>query len=110
MPTPVLRDDRLYLVQDDGIAIAIDIRSGKPFWKKRLGFAVTASPTWLKGTILACGESGQCLTLDPANGNTLSAIDLREPIFASPTVWGARLFVRARDKLHCFDIETSNAP
>lgn len=110
VPTPILRDDRLYLVQDDGIAIAIDIRSGKPSWKKRLGFAVTASPTWLKGTILACGESGQCSTLNPENGNTLSEIDLHEPIFASPTVLGSRLLVRTRERLHCFDIETSTAP
>lgn len=110
VPTPVMKDGKLYVVQDDGIAQAIDLRSGKPIWKKRLGFAVTASPTWIDRVVLVCGENGRCLTLEPTSGDTLLEVDVQEPIFASPTLAAGRLLLRTKANLHCFDLSSDEVP
>ncbi len=101
-----MNDGKLYVVQDDGIAQAIDLRSGKPIWKKRLGFAVTASPTWIDGLILVCGENGRCLALEPTAGDTVFELDVQEPIFASPTLAAGRMLLRTKANLHCFDLSS----
>lgn len=104
VPTPIIREGVLYVVQDDGIAQATDLQSQKSLWRKRLGFAVTSSPTWIEGAIFVCGEAGQCVALSPTTGDKTGELELRESIFASPTVIGSRLLVRTKESLCCFDL------
>ncbi len=102
VPTPLLSASHLFAIQDDGIAQCYELSSGKLIWKKRLGTSITASPMWLNGSILVCGESGVLLLVDPGTGQTTASLSLASPVFASPSLSGERLLVRTRNDLNCF--------
>jgi len=102
VPTPLLSADKIFVMHDDGIAQCYALASGKTIWKKRLGTAITASPMWLRGSILVCGESGAMLLVDSRSGDLIDSKSLSEPILASPCVTGERLLIRTQRDLQCF--------
>ncbi|HEV3027701.1 MAG TPA: PQQ-binding-like beta-propeller repeat protein, partial [Planctomycetota bacterium] len=57
-PSPLLVDDELYLVSDQGIASCLDARTGKPYWQERLGGAYSSSPVHVGGLVYFLSEDG----------------------------------------------------
>ncbi len=66
-PSPLLVNDRLYLVEDNGIATCLDSRTGKPRWTHRLGGTFAASPLFASGKIYALSESGDTVVFNADN-------------------------------------------
>jgi len=57
-PSPLLVDDELYLISDQGIASCVDAKSGKPYWQERIGGAYSSSPVHVGGLIYFTSEDG----------------------------------------------------
>jgi len=57
-PSPLLVDDELYTVSDQGVASCIDARTGKPYWQERIGGAFSSSPVHVGGLIYFLSEDG----------------------------------------------------
>ena len=57
-PSPLLVEDELYTVSDQGIASCIDATTGKPHWQERLGGSYSASPVLVGGLIYFQAEDG----------------------------------------------------
>ncbi len=102
VPTPLLSKDRVFVVQDDGIAQCFVLATGKLVWKKRIGSTVTASPMWLGGSILICGENAALLQLDAESGEVKDSMVLSEPMYATPCVSEGQVLVRTLGELLCF--------
>lgn len=45
-PSPVIADDQIYIVSDNGIGASLDAKTGKELWRHRLGNAYSASPVF----------------------------------------------------------------
>ena len=45
-PSPIIVGDELYIVNDGGIAVCIDARTGNVIWQQRLGGTYSASPVY----------------------------------------------------------------
>jgi len=84
-PSPVLAGDDLYLVTDNGIASAVDARTGTIRWQQRLGNAFSASPVFAGGrvyfldedgrtTVLQAGGSGERLAVNVLDGATFASM------------------------------------
>jgi outer membrane protein assembly factor BamB len=57
-PSPLLVEDELYVVSDQGIASCLDAKTGKPYWQERLGGQYSSSPVLAGGLIYFQSEDG----------------------------------------------------
>jgi outer membrane protein assembly factor BamB len=103
VPSPILVGDRVYLVDDKGIATCLDATSGHMAWRKRFGGAFTASPVAGDGKLYFCDESGKTIVVagDTNKYRELARNQLDEAIFASPAISQGRLFIRTAGHLYC---------
>ena len=105
VPSPVLYDGRLYMVNDmAAIATAYDAVSGEVLWQGRLGRAkregFSASPVALDGKVFFTNDDGETFVL--AAGDEFSLLhvnDLGEPVLASPALVDGRWYFRTRGHL-----------
>ncbi len=103
---PVIGDGRVVAGTNHGVAIAIDLQTGKTDWRHNLGGAVAASPalTGLAGTASAGAPqlalfatmAGDLIALDPASGVERWRLSLGSSIETSPLVLGDSVFIGTR--------------
>jgi outer membrane protein assembly factor BamB len=101
VPSPVARDGRLWVVNDDGLAHCRELSSGKLLWKTRLGGTLSASPVLLGDVLLCADEAGKCTALDAATGEKQGESRLPAGCFATPIAVGERLLVRTTAEVIC---------
>ena len=102
VPTPVLRGDRLFMVDDKGIASCVNAKTGEQIWMKRIGGNFGASPLLVGDTLLLISLDGQATLLKASDEyQTLGKIDLGGPVGASPAYVDGRLLLRVGNELVC---------
>ncbi|HEX4148241.1 MAG TPA: PQQ-binding-like beta-propeller repeat protein [Pirellulales bacterium] len=102
VPSPLVVERRLVLVEDGGVASCFSIESGKLLWRHRLAGNFTASPIAIGNYVYAVNESGRTFVFRVAPKFELVAEnDLNEETLASPACSGGDLFLRTRDRLWC---------
>jgi hypothetical protein len=69
---PIIVGERMYMIDNDGIFIALDDDTGKVVWKKDLGNLNASSPAFWRGTLLAVNlEPPQALEAGPARAGRI---------------------------------------
>jgi outer membrane protein assembly factor BamB len=102
--SPVLADDHLFMVSQEGIASCIDALSGEIRWNERLGGAYWASPIYADGKVFFFAENGTSTVLaastefKPLAKNTLDG-----EIMATPAFVGNSIFLRTKTHLYRLD-------
>jgi outer membrane protein assembly factor BamB len=100
-PCPVVSNELLFTVSDDGIARAFDALSGKLHWKQRLKGDYKASPLAAEGRIYFLNTSGLCTVVSASSRyEKLAENQLPERTLASPAVSEGHLFVRGHGSLY----------
>lgn len=64
-PSPLLVDDLLYFVSDNGVATSLDAKTGQERWRKRLGGNFSASPLYADGRIYFLSEECEATVIEP---------------------------------------------
>ncbi len=109
LPSPMLYEGSLYMINDGGIVTILDPATGERLDQGRLQQAVDsyyASPVAGDGKIYMVSELGKVSVLDP--GPTLAVIsssDLDETVYATPAIDGGRIYVRTGSTLYCFGLD-----
>jgi outer membrane protein assembly factor BamB len=104
--SPLLIDDLIYLVSDDGIVNCIDAKNGEPVWQKRIGGEFSGSPIFGDGHIYFCDRDGQSTVIKPGRKfDAVATNTLDDGMMASPAVDGRALILRT--KSHLYRIENS---
>ena len=111
VPSMLAHAGHLYAVTDDGVAVCWKSDIGAEVWKGRLGGTFTASPVMVGEQILATNETGRTFIFkaDPKGFDLTAENKLGDEVFATPTVCGGRIYIRAalkasgerREKLFC---------
>ncbi len=102
VPSPLVHEGRLYVVNDQGIATCFEASAGKVIWKQRLGGSFSASPVLAGGHIYVPNEEGTTFVFKPGEKYELVAKnDLKESQFASPTIVGGWIYLRTDKHLYC---------
>jgi outer membrane protein assembly factor BamB len=99
--SPILVDDLLYMVNNDGIVSCLEAKTGATVWQERLGGKFWASPLYADGRLYLFDEEG--LGHVVAAGRTwqkLATNKLNDGCRASPAVAGQSLFVRTFTHLY----------
>jgi outer membrane protein assembly factor BamB len=99
--TPVAYKDRLYTVRDEGIFMALDLRTGKVLYRQRTGATHSASPVASDGRVFLAAEGGEVLVLGAGGAfEVLARNDMGEPVFATPAIAGGTLYLRTRGHVY----------
>ncbi|MFN9373285.1 MAG: PQQ-binding-like beta-propeller repeat protein [Planctomycetaceae bacterium] len=110
VPSPVVVDDLVYLVTDEGILSAVETATGKLKWKQRLGGMFSASPVASGKRIYATSESGTThVWRAGAAFRRLAENILPGQVLASPAVVGDRLYLRTETHLYCLAADSADA-
>lgn len=103
VPSPLLLDDLVFLITDEGIAICLDANSGATIWKVRLGGSFSASPILAKKVIYAVSERGKVFAFQAASEfRMLTTFDISQPVHSTPVMCGDHVLVRTESSLICF--------
>jgi outer membrane protein assembly factor BamB len=102
VPSPVLADGHLYMVQDGGVLFCVNPADGQTLWRKRLKGNYSSSPLLSGNRLYISGETGVTSVLDISKeGESIAENDLGDAIFASPIPVGNRLIIRTTKDVWC---------
>lgn len=112
VPTPTSDGERLYVVDDRGIALCLRVADGKTVWDRSRLEAGTysASPLLADGKIYATNEDGTTTVFK--TGDTfeiLSVNKLNDYTLASPAAAGEQIFIRTSNYLYCLGKQGSSS-
>ena len=110
VPSPVVKEGRLYLVHDDGLAHCRDLTTGNVLWKRRVGGSFTASPILIGNTMLCVSETGACSLLALKDGEILQQFQLPGGCFATPRLLADSLLFRTTADLLCIKLPVVASP
>jgi outer membrane protein assembly factor BamB len=98
---PVVHNDLLFTVNDDGVAKCYDARTGHQKWKKRLPGNYKASPLAAEGRIYFLNMAGLATVVAAGERyEKLAENQLDDTTTASPAVSGGTIFIRGRKHLY----------
>lgn len=100
-PSPLLVGNELYFVTDNGIATCVDAKTGKEYWRARVGGNHSASPIYADGRIYFLSEEGESVVL--AAGQQLKHLatnQLDGRTLASMAVSSGSIFIRSETHLY----------
>jgi outer membrane protein assembly factor BamB len=105
VPSPLVYQNRVYLVRNGGIVSCLDATTGKLVYRARLGAGgpYYSSPIEAGNRLIVASGDGTVVVFTA--GDTLDVLarnDLGEPIFATPAVSNGVLYVRTASALSAF--------
>ncbi len=109
LPSPLIYEGVLYMINDGGIVTSFDPASGEVGAQGRLQGAVDAyyaSPVAADGKIYFVSELGLVAVIEPGGGlGVVSVGDLDDLVYATPAIADSRIYLRTRNTLYCFGLE-----
>lgn len=101
-PSPIVVEDRLLFVSDNGILSSISVETGELHWKERIGGNFSASPIASNGLVYVFDREGKTTIVRPSDSAEVVAVnELDEGLMASPAVSGNALVLRTPSYLYC---------
>jgi hypothetical protein len=105
IPSPVLYQNRIYLMRDGGILSAVDARDGQVVYRKRLGAAghYRSSPVIAGDHLYVISQEGVVSVLK--TGDEFERVhqhDLGQRVSATPAIDADTVYIRTKTKLLAF--------
>ena len=104
VPTPTSDGERLYIIDDRGIALSLRVRDGSIVWDRTRiePGTYSASPLLADGKIYATSEDGTTTVLKAGDEFEILAVNrLDDYTLASPAEAGNQIFIRTANYLYC---------
>ena len=101
VPSMLIKDGYLYAVLDEGVATCWKADTGKELWKGRLKGTFSASPVLVGDLIYATNEAGKTYIFkaNPKSFALVGENQLGDSVFATPTICGGRIYMRAASQV-----------
>jgi outer membrane protein assembly factor BamB len=101
MPSPVLVDGLIFMVNDNGIASCLEAATGRELWQERIGGEYAASVLYADGRVYFFNQQGKTTVLKTARTiEVLARNELADGFMASPAVDGKALILRTKTQLY----------
>lgn len=109
LPSPLVYQDVLYMINDGGIVTTFDPASGEVLDQGRLRGAVDAyyaSPVAADDKIYFVSELGLVAVVQPGGEiDEVVVSDLDDLVYGTPAIADERIYLRTRNTLYCFGLE-----
>ena len=100
VPSPVIRDELLFLVSDSGIASCVNARTGEVVWRERIDGEFFGSPVVVGARLYVISKAGELFVLNATeNFEVLDRVELGDASFATPSIAGRTLYARTVSEL-----------
>ncbi len=100
VPTPVVKDGKLFLWHDDGKVACVDVKTGREIWRERIGGFYYGSPVWVDGRLYCISRKGEVVVLAvSADPKVLARVPLGEKSYATPAVADGVMYLRSLSHL-----------
>ena len=101
MPSPLLVDELLYLLGDNGVVRCVQAETGNEIWQERIGGEYYASPLCADGNIYCFSREGKTIVLKAGRSLEVRATNtLDDGFMASPAVSGKAFILRTKANLY----------
>jgi outer membrane protein assembly factor BamB len=101
VPTPLVKDGRLYLWNDNGSIACHDVATGRQIWRERVQGSFYGSPVWVAGRLYCISKKGEVFVVAASDTfKELARVPLGEPSFATPAVANGIMYLRTRSRLY----------
>lgn len=99
----VIAGEHFYIVNEPGIALCIELKTGKQVWRERASATIWASAVLSGDRIYATDQSGETVVFraTPQKLDVLHRNELGEMTRASPAVSAGQIFIRTYKDLYC---------
>jgi outer membrane protein assembly factor BamB len=95
VPTPLVKDGRLFLWGDDGVVTCLRAAAGEVIWRQRVGGSFYSSPVCVDNRLYGVARNGEVVVLAAADKfELLARVPLGEGCFATPAVAGGVMYLR----------------
>jgi len=103
-PSPIMLGERLYMIEDQGVASCVNALTGETIWQKRIGQNYRASMIHAGGHIYILSDEG-LVTVFAAKDEYEEIAQHTFPagFQASPAASGKKLYLRSMESLYCFE-------
>ncbi|NQV27521.1 MAG: PQQ-like beta-propeller repeat protein [Rhodopirellula sp.] len=100
-PSPLLADELLFVISDNGICTCFDALTGEVHWQQRIGGNYSASPVLANGHVFILSHEGT-ITAIPVSRDELPLITSHAPheLKASPAILNSSVILRSGPKLY----------
>ena len=109
LPSPLVYQGVLYMVNDGGIVTTLNPETGDLIKQGRLKGAIDryyASPVAGDGKIFMASEKGKVAILRPGGDLEPAVVnDLQDDIYATPALLDHRIYLRTRHTVYCFGMK-----
>jgi outer membrane protein assembly factor BamB len=104
---PIAVGNRLYFIDNAGVYVALDARTGKVIWKKRLASLNASSPAYYRGVLYSVSlEPHQALAVRARDGKVLWKKGLGSRAESSPLVIRDRMYFGDEGgQFHALDVK-----
>ena len=100
VPTPVVKDGRLFLWHDDGRVQCRKVATGEVIWTQRVGGFYYGSPVWVDGRLYCISRKGEVVVLAASDEfKVLARVPLGEKSYATPAVADGVMYLRTLSRL-----------
>ena len=100
VPTPIVKDGRLFLWHDDGRVECRKVETGEAIWSERVGGSYYGSPVWVAGRLYCISRKGEVVVLAASDEfKLLGRVELGEPSYATPAVSDGVMYLRTLSRL-----------
>lgn len=105
-PSPVIHDNKLYVLTDNGMISCYNARTGEPYYhQQRLpdSYQFKSSPVGANGKLYLASENGDVIVLKMGEKfEVLSINTLTDQVFiATPAISGGQIYLRSKTTLFC---------
>src|SRR5690606_7620016 len=102
VPTPVVKDNLLFLWHERGTVKCVDLETGEPRWSQRVGGKYYGSPVCVGDRIVTLSAEGEAVMLRASGTYELMARnDLGEASQATIAVGDGMMYLRTESRLMC---------
>ena len=100
-PTPLIYDDLLYVLADNGVLSAYAARTGERIYQQRLPSSFSASPVAADGRLYLASEDGDVFVVKVGRQyELLSRNTMGQPLMATPAISQGMLIVRGENAIY----------
>jgi outer membrane protein assembly factor BamB len=111
VPTPLVKDGRLFLWGDNGIVSCLKAATGELIWRERVEGAFYGSPVWVNDRLYCIAKNGDVVVLAASDKfEVVSRVPLGESSFATPAVAGGVMYLRTQSQLFSLGGKKTAAP
>jgi outer membrane protein assembly factor BamB len=106
MPTPIIYEGQLYVLNNDGVFASYDMTSGEEIYRIRIphgGSGFSASPVASDGRLFLPGEDGDTFVVRAGREfGLIGTNSVPETVMATPAISDGILFIRGQSHLFAF--------